>query len=420
MTTAAATAISVRLAPGWAFPFRVAAGAGSGGDRVDRAAAVTAVTAYHRPVMTAEVVAALAVRAGGVYLDGTLGEGGHCMAILEQCAPDGTALGIDRDPRSVAVARRRLAGFGSRAVSAQGSYADLARIAGEQGISSVDGVLLDLGFSSRQVEEEGYGFSFQRDEPLDMRFDPSGGEVTAFDIVNDAGVEELADLIFRFGEERRSRAIARAIVAGRPVNTTGQLAQIVARACGGRRGGGRDRSGSGRGRHPATRTFQALRIAVNRELEHLEAGLAAVLEVLAPGGRLAVISYHSLEDRIVKEWLRRESGVCVCPPGLPVCGCGRRARLRLMGRRVIRPSAAEVAANPRSRSARLRAAERIPEGDGAESGDGFAGVAAASSEKPAAPAGRYRQKAGSDGGPASTASSSRKGSAQGGRAKDHR
>ena len=363
--------------------------------------------------MTAEVLAALAVRAGGVYLDGTLGEGGHCLAILEQCAPDGMALGIDRDPRSVAAARRRLAGFGSRVVIAQGSYADLARIAGEQGISSVDGVLLDLGFSSRQVEEDGYGFSFQRDEPLDMRFDPSGGGVTAFDIVNDAGVEELADLIFRFGEERRSRAIARAIVAGRPVSTTGQLAQIVARACGGRRGGGR-------GRHPATRTFQALRIAVNRELEHLEAGLAAVLEVLAPGGRLAVISYHSLEDRMVKEWLRRESGVCVCPPGLPVCGCGRRARLRLMGRRVIRPSAAEVAANPRSRSARLRAAERIPEGDRAVAGDGSAGVAAASSEKPVAPAGRYRQKAGSDGGSASPAATLGIGSAQGGRAKDQR
>ena len=370
--------------------------------------------------MTAEVVAALGVRAGGVYLDGTLGEGGHCLAILEQCAPDGMALGIDRDPRSVAVARRRLAGFGSRAVSVQGSYADLARIAGEQGIQAVDGVLLDLGFSSRQVEEDGYGFSFQRDEPLDMRFDPSGGGVTALDIVNDAGAEELADLIFRFGEERRSRAIARAIVAGRPVATTGQLAQIVARARGGRRGGGRDRSGSGRGRHPATRTFQALRIAVNRELEHLEAGLAAVLEVLKPGGRLAVISYHSLEDRMVKEWLRRESGVCVCPPGLPVCGCGRRARLRLMGRRVIRPSAAEVAANPRSRSARLRAAERIPEGDGAVAGEGSAGVAAASSEKPVAPAGRYRQKAGSDGGSASPAATSGIGSAQGGRAKDLR
>ena len=323
--------------------------------------------AYHRPVMTAEVLAALAVRAGGVYLDGTLGEGGHCLAILEQCAPDGTALGIDRDPRSVAVARRRLAGFGSRAVIVPGSYADLARIAGAQGMASVDGVLLDLGFSSRQVEAEGYGFSFQRDEPLDMRFDPAGGGVTAFDIVNDAGAEDLADLIFRFGEERRSRAIARAIVAGRPVSTTGQLAQIVAQSAArasGRRGNGRDRSGSGRGRHPATRTFQALRIAVNRELEHLEAGLAAVLEVLAPGGRLAVISYHSLEDRMVKEWLRRESGVCVCPPGLPVCGCGRRARLRLVRRRVIRPSAAEVAANPRSRSARLRAAERIAEGDG--------------------------------------------------------
>ena len=344
--------------------------AGAGSDRANRVAAEAAV--YHRPVLTAEALTALAVRAGGVYLDGTLGEGGHCQAILEQCAPDGMALGIDRDPRSVAAARRRLAGYGNRAVIAQGSYADVARIAGERGIASVDGALLDLGFSSRQVEADGYGFSFQRDEPLDMRYDPAGGGVTAQDIVNNAGAGELADLIFRFGEERRSRAIARAIVAGRPVTTTGQLAQIVAqigaqigaRASGRRRGGGRGSSGRGQGRHPATRTFQALRIAVNRELEHLAAGLAAVLELLTPGGRLAVISYHSLEDRLVKEWLRRESGVCVCPPALPVCGCGRRARLRLAQRRVIRPAAAEVAANPRSRSARLRAAERIPDGGG--------------------------------------------------------
>ena len=346
--------------------------AGVGNDRAGQVAAAAAV--YHRPVLTAEALAALAVRAGGVYLDGTLGEGGHCQAILEQCAPDGMALGIDRDPRSVAAAQRRLAGFGSRAVIAQGSYADVAQIAGERGIASVDGALLDLGFSSRQVEMDGYGFSFQRDEPLDMRYDPAGGGVTAQDIVNNAGAGELADLIFRFGEERRSRAIARAIVAGRPVTTTGQLAQIVAqiggRRRGGRgssgrgRGGGRGSSGRGQGRHPATRTFQALRIAVNRELEHLAAGLDAVLELLAPGGRLAVISYHSLEDRLVKEWLRQESGVCVCPPALPVCGCGRRARLRLAQRRVIRPAAAEVAANPRSRSARLRAAERIPDGGG--------------------------------------------------------
>ena len=336
--------------------------AGAGSDRANRVAAAEAAV-YHRPVLTAEALTALAVRAGGVYLDGTLGEGGHCLAILEQCAPDGMALGIDRDPRSVAAAQRRLAGYGSRAVIAQGSYADVARIAGERGIASVDGALLDLGFSSRQVEVDGYGLSFQRDEPLDMRYDPAGGGVTAQDIVNNAGAGELADLIFRFGEERRSRAIARAIVAGRPVTTTGQLAQIVAQI-GGRRRGGRGSSGRGRGRHPATRTFQALRIAVNRELEHLAAGLAAVLELLAPGGRLAVISYHSLEDRLVKEWLRRESGVCVCPPALPVCGCGRRARLRLAQRRVIRPAAAEVAANPRSRSARLRAAERIPDGGG--------------------------------------------------------
>ena len=298
-------------------------------------------------MLLAESLDLLAVRAGGVYVDGTLGAGGHALAMLERSAPDGVVLGIDRDPRSLYVARRRLSGYGRRAVLVHGAYAEMKAIAGERGIVAADGILLDLGFSSQQVDSTGYGLSFQRDEPLDMRYDTTGE--TAADIINTAGERQLADLIFQYGEERRSRAIARAIVSSRPIATTGRLAVVVARAVGGRRGG----------RHPATRTFQALRIAVNQELAQLELGLAATLELLAPGGRLVVISYHSLEDRLVKGWMDWESAACVCPSGLPVCVCEHQPTLRLLRRRIIRPSAAETAANPRSRSARLRVVERI-------------------------------------------------------------
>lgn len=302
--------------------------------------------ATHLPVMLAETLELLAVKADGVYVDGTLGEGGHALGILQRSEPDGVTLGIDRDPRSVEASRARLEHYGRRAMLSCGNYADMQRIAGEHGFAAVDGVLLDLGFSSRQVDRAGYGFSFQRDEPLDMRYHPIGE--TAADLVNSLRETELADMIFQYGEERRSRAIARAIVNSRPITTTGQLAVVVAWTVGGRRGG----------RHPATRTFQALRIAVNAELEHLREGLAAATELLAPGGRLVVISYHSLEDRIVKEWMDRETATCVCPPELPVCVCEHAPRLRLMRRRVLRPSDAEQSSNPRSRSARLRVAER--------------------------------------------------------------
>ena len=301
----------------------------------------------HRPVLLEETLRFLALKAGGVYVDGTLGEGGHAQSILDASEPDGVVLGIDRDPRSLAVAARRLIGYGQRARLAHGNYADMTRIAAENDIISADGILLDLGFSSRQVDSLGYGFSFQRDEPLDMRYDPDGA--TAAEMLNSFSERELADVIFRYGEERRSRAIARAIVNARPVNTTGQLADLVTRAIGGRRSG----------RHPATRTFQALRIAVNRELEHLEAGLTQALELLGVGGRLLVISYHSLEDRLVKGWMDREAATCICPPGLPVCVCEHTPALRLVQRRIVRPTDAEMVANPRSRSARLRVAERL-------------------------------------------------------------
>ena len=307
---------------------------------------------FHQPVLLREAVEQLRVRPDGVYVDGTVGDGGHALSLLRASAPRGRVLGIDRDPRSLARAIPRLSEFGDRFVPVQGRYSDLSRLAREQWGPDlrVDGVLLDLGFSSRQVEGAGYGFSFQRDEPLDMRFNPNEDLATAAEIVNDYAEADLARILWEFGEESRSRAIARAVARHRPIETTGQLAEVVAGAVGGRQG---------RRTHPATRTFQALRIAVNDELASLAAGLAAAVQVLAPAGRLVVISYHSLEDRLVKNFLAGEAAQCVCPPDLPVCVCQHQPTVRLVNRRIIRPEAAEVAANPRSRSARMRVAERL-------------------------------------------------------------
>ena len=306
---------------------------------------------YHLPVMAGEVVSGLAVEEGGVILDGTLGEGGHSNAILQAGSQALLVIGVDLDQRSVAVASQRLSPFGPRFLPLQGNYADMVTLAAEQGVRQADGVLLDLGFSSRQVARPGYGLSFQTDEPLDMRYD-AGQSVDASVIVNSYSEQQLAELFRRYGEEPRSRVIARAIVqerAVRPLASTAALASLVERLTG-RRGSRRT--------HPATRVFQALRITVNGELDNLQAGLDAAVELLRPGGRLAVISYHSLEDRIVKNFLARQSAACVCPPGFPVCVCGHSPTLEVINRRVMRPSAEEVASNPRSRSARLRLARR--------------------------------------------------------------
>ncbi len=276
-----------------------------------------------------------------------MGGGGHARGILVASTPDGELLGIDADPLAVALAGERLAEFGGRVTLVQGNFADLEEIALEHGFSPVDGILLDLGLSSLQLEAAGRGFSFQLDGPLDMRFDPSR-TTTAADLVNDLSVEELASILSRYGEEPQARRIARAIVAERPINTTGELAALVKRTVGRRRR-----------IHPATRTFQALRIAVNEELECLAKALPQALGLLMPGGRLVVISFHSLEDRLVKKFFRRESRDCICPPEAPVCTCGHRATLGIVTRKPIRPSAEEVAANPRSRSAKLRIAFRL-------------------------------------------------------------
>ncbi len=307
----------------------------------------------HEPVMLAEVLEGLAVRPGGRYIDATVGLGGHAEAVLEAIRPGGSLLGLDVDPQALAIAGERLARFGSAVLLVRGHYRDLAAIAAEHGFEHVEGVLFDLGVSSLQLEAPGRGFSFQRDEPLDMRMDPDA-ELTAAVIVNEYGEGELAELLRRFGEEPRSRAIARAIVAARPLHTTGELAGAVARVA----GRGRER----RTINPATLTFQALRIAVNQEIDFLADTLTDACGLLdGAGARLVVISFHSLEDRIVKQFLGRESRDCLCPPRSPGCVCGHRATLQLVNRRVRKPSAAEVARNPRARSARMRVAEALGE-----------------------------------------------------------
>ncbi len=307
---------------------------------------------YHVPVLLKAVMDALRPLPGGRLIDGTLGAGGHAEAWLEATGPDGRVLGFDRDASAAAMARARLSRFGERLRVVQASYAEMGEIAPAQGFGAVDAVLLDLGFSSLQIGDPGRGFAFRRDGPLDMRYDVRQ-PLTAADLVNGLSERELADLIFRYGEERHAQRIARAIVAERPIASTVKLAEIVARAM----PRSRERI------HPATRTFQALRIAVNDELGELERALPQALGLLAPGGRLAVISFHSLEDRIVKQFMRRESQDCVCPPRQPVCTCGHVATLRVATRRPIEADDAEIAQNPRARSAKLRVAERAPVGE---------------------------------------------------------
>jgi 16S rRNA (cytosine1402-N4)-methyltransferase len=301
----------------------------------------------HVPVMLAEVLEALAVRPGGRYVDCTLGGAGHAEAILDRSQPGGTLLGIDADPRAIARGEQRLARFAGSFRLVSGNFSDVGRICRELEFAPVNGVFMDLGLSSFQLEE-GEGFSFQRETPLDMRF--GKGEVTAEVIVNTYSEADLADLIFKYGEDPASRRIARQIVAARPIRTTAQLAKAVEQAVGRR---------ANLKTHPATRTFQALRIAVNQELENLAAALPQAHGLLGFGSRLAVLSYHSLEDRIVKEFIRRESRDCICPPGLPECRCGHKATLRPVTRGALKPGLNEIAANPRARSAKLRAAERI-------------------------------------------------------------
>lgn len=306
----------------------------------------------HIPVLLEETIGALAVQPGGRYIDCTVGGGGHTAAILRKSSPGGQVLGIDADPEALRAARDRLEPYGNSVLLVNDNFVNLQSICIKYDFLSVHGILFDLGLSSLQLDEKGRGFSFQYESPLDMRFGP-GQEITAADIVNTYPLEELERIIREYGEERFSRHIARCIVQERPINSTSRLVDIVEKAVKGKR----ERI------HPATRTFQALRIAVNKELENLESALKQAVNVLGFGGRLVVISYHSLEDRIVKQFMRHESTDCVCPPRVPTCTCGHKASLKLVSRKVITPSWEEVRRNPRSRSARLRAAERVISSD---------------------------------------------------------
>lgn len=308
----------------------------------------------HQSVLYHEIIHALQPVTGGFYVDGTLGAAGHALGILQASEPDSRLLGLDLDPQALAFARERLAPFGTRVILAQASYADVLPLLDTLGWSCVQGVVLDLGVSSMQFDTAERGFSFQFDAPLDMRFGPQIS-VSAADLVNTLSESELADVIFKFGEDRYARRIARAIVAARPLETTLQLAEVIRKAV--------PRPAPGN-LHPATRTFQALRIAVNRELEIIEAALPKLVRALAPGGRLAVIAFHSLEDRLVKQFFRREAQNCLCPPRQPICTCGHRASVRELTRRPIMPTADEITRNPRARSARLRVVEKLPEPEG--------------------------------------------------------
>jgi 16S rRNA (cytosine1402-N4)-methyltransferase len=301
----------------------------------------------HQSVLYQEILYYLRPHSPERYIDGTLGAGGHAWGILQAAEPDGELLGLDLDPQALALAGQRLAVFNDRATIVQASYTTLLAQMQAIGWENVAGILLDLGVSSMQLDTPDRGFSFQANGPLDMRFSPQI-QASAADLVNTLPEAQLADILFRYGEERLSRRIARAIVQARPLQTTHELAEVVRRAAG-------KQSGH---LHPATRTFQALRIAVNGELAAIETVLPQAVQALKPGGRLAVISFHSLEDRIVKHYFRRESRDCICPPEQPVCTCGHVATLVEITRKPVEAGPQEIEQNPRARSARLRVAEK--------------------------------------------------------------
>lgn len=301
----------------------------------------------HLPVLLETIITALQPRAAGRYIDGTLGAGGHSSSILEASAPDGELLGLDLDPQALALAREKLAVYGSRAHIVQASYTTMKTAAENLGWDLVDGILLDFGVSSMQLDTPERGFSFLHDGPLDMRFSPEAAQ-SAADLVNTQPEAELAEIINRYGEERHSRKIARIIVNNRPFHTTGELAGIILKHV-----------GKPERIHPATRTFQALRIAVNNELESIETVIPMAANLLRPGGRLAIISFHSLEDRLVKEYFRKESTDCICPPRQPICTCGHKASLKELNRKPIEADENEKLANSRARSAKLRIVEKL-------------------------------------------------------------
>jgi len=303
---------------------------------------------HHEPVMMPEIMQALNVQPGGRYIDGTLGEGGHSKEILRAANPGGQVLGVDADPEAITVATKRLAEHDDAFLAVNTNFRDIRATALQYEFVPVHGVLFDLGVSSLQLDRESRGFSFRRADPLDMRFSLDQ-QISASNIVNEYAESELADIIFHLGEDRAARRIANAIVRHRPLNTSLELAELIEKVTPRR----------GKRTHPATRTFQAIRIAVNDELSALETALEQAVSLLGQGGRLAVISYHSLEDRIVKNFIRKQASDCICPPGTPICRCDHLATLKMISRRPQIPTDSEIGANPRARSAKLRVAERV-------------------------------------------------------------
>jgi 16S rRNA (cytosine1402-N4)-methyltransferase len=308
---------------------------------------------HHVPVLLREVLDGLAVRPGGAYADCTVGGGGHAREIAERLGPGGLLVGLDQDPNALAAASRHLAEFGDRVRLVRSNFERLGQVLRELGLTAADGILMDLGVSSHQLDEAERGFSYQHDAPLDMRMDPDR-PLSARTLVNQYTESELARTILQYGEERWASRIAQFIVRERqrrPLETTTDLVDLIKAAipAPARREGG----------HPARRTFQALRIAVNDELGVLERGLEAAVDLLTAGGRLAVITFHSLEDRIVKQAFARWAKGCICPPALPVCRCGLTPKVRLLSKKPITAEVDEVARNPRARSAKLRTAERV-------------------------------------------------------------
>jgi len=302
----------------------------------------------HQSVLFSEVISVLQPRAGGCYVDATLGAGGHAFGILENSAPTGKLMGIDRDPAALALSTDRLQPFKGRFFARQGNFCDFDDLMEELGWHFIDGILFDLGVSSMQLETPARGFSFLKEGPLDMRFDPQGS-LSAAEWLNTSAEAEIARILWENGEEPKARQIAAAICRNRPMQTTQELAQVVSSVY----------HGIHQRIHPATRTFQAIRMEVNQELQSLRKALEKCLQKIRENGRLVVISFHSLEDRLVKQFIRRESRDCICPPEQPVCNCGHRASLVNLTKHALQPSAAEVEKNARARSARLRAAEKI-------------------------------------------------------------
>ena len=301
----------------------------------------------HIPVLFHEVLAILQPSRDGRYIDGTVGAGGHTAGILQESAPTGRVLAFDKDPEAISYAQTQLADFQDRVTYVNASYTKMGRFAPQMGFSEPDGIVLDLGLSSRQLNNPERGFSFMKEGPLDMRFNPNKGK-SAADLVNNLSEAELADIFWRYGEEKQSRKIARVIVEQRPFTTTTQLADAIA-----------SNVKTNKRIHPATQVFQALRIAVNHELEDVEKGIMAAIDLLPSGGRLAVISFHSLEDRFVKQTFRTLSKDNTPPPGYPVDENSGPATLRLMTRKAIQASSIEINQNPRSRSARLRIVQKL-------------------------------------------------------------